>query len=375
MTDRSGIDTRTGWAVARRAMEGTARKHTPRGVRRRRHWPLFEAVIAGFGVTLRGIGLYRRGVRNALDIELNEIELRFPHLPAPFDGYRVLHLADLHLDAHPALPKRAAALARRARCDLCVLTGDYRYRVNCPIEGAMAAIARLAPTLDAADGIYAILGNHDTVAMVPALEAVGIRVLTNQTVSVTRDGAVLHLTGIDDVHYFYTADAAEALGRAPDGFRLALVHSPEMIEPAAEAGIDGLWFYRGIPGGIGGALYVPQVGIINPSEFAPAASIEAVIWVAVGGRGTLSGAILGAVLVNLGKTWFTSALPELWLFGLGGLFIFVTLFLPKGIVGLVAWRPRAGGPPAPAPGGGARRPGAATANAGRGPAEHCYRRS
>ena len=94
--------------------------------------------------------------------------------------------------------------------------------------------------------------------------------------------------------------------------------------------------------GIGGALYVPQVGIINPSEFAPANSIEAVIWVAVGGRGTLAGAILGAVLVNLGKTYFTSALPSLWLFALGGLFIFVTLLLPKGVIGLfAARRPRA----------------------------------
>jgi urea transport system permease protein len=88
--------------------------------------------------------------------------------------------------------------------------------------------------------------------------------------------------------------------------------------------------------GIGGALYVPQVGIINPSEFAPANSIEAVIWVAVGGRGTLVGAILGAVLVNLGKTWFTSVLPEIWLFALGALFIFVTLFLPRGLMGLFA---------------------------------------
>ena len=85
--------------------------------------------------------------------------------------------------------------------------------------------------------------------------------------------------------------------------------------------------------GIAGALYVPQVGIINPSEFAPANSIEVVIWVAVGGRGTLAGAILGAILVNAGKTWFTAALPELWLFALGGLFVLVTLFMPRGILG------------------------------------------
>jgi len=89
-----------------------------------------------------------------------------------------------------------------------------------------------------------------------------------------------------------------------------------------------------IMAGIAGALYVPQVGIINPSEFTPAISIEIVIWVAVGGRGTLMGAIIGAILVNYGKTWFTGALPEYWLFALGGLFVATTLFLPKGIVGV-----------------------------------------
>jgi urea transport system permease protein len=88
--------------------------------------------------------------------------------------------------------------------------------------------------------------------------------------------------------------------------------------------------------GLAGALYVPQVGIINPSEFSPANSIEAVIWVAVGGRGTLTGAALGAVLVNGAKSWFTGALPEFWLFALGGLFVMTTLLLPKGIVGTIA---------------------------------------
>jgi urea transport system permease protein len=104
-----------------------------------------------------------------------------------------------------------------------------------------------------------------------------------------------------------------------------------------------VWVVSAVMAGIGGALYVPQVGIINPSEFAPGNSIEAVIWVAVGGRGTLSGAILGAVLVNLGKTWFTSVLPEWWLYALGAMFIFVTLLLPRGLMGLVPRRRHAQG--------------------------------
>jgi urea transport system permease protein len=91
--------------------------------------------------------------------------------------------------------------------------------------------------------------------------------------------------------------------------------------------------------GIAGALYVPQVGIINPSEYSPANSIEIAIWVAVGGRGTLYGAVLGAFLVNFAKTWLTGAAPEIWLFFLGALFILVTLFLPHGLAGLAGqWR-------------------------------------
>src|SRR3954470_23380498 len=86
--------------------------------------------------------------------------------------------------------------------------------------------------------------------------------------------------------------------------------------------------------GIAGALYVPQVGIINPSEFSPANSIEIAIWVSVGGRGTLVGAMIGAVLVNLAKTWLTGAAPEIWLFFLGGLFVLTTLAFPRGIVGI-----------------------------------------
>ncbi len=90
----------------------------------------------------------------------------------------------------------------------------------------------------------------------------------------------------------------------------------------------------GVLAGLAGALYVPQVGIINPSEFSPANSIEIAVWVAVGGRGTLFGPILGAIVVNGMKTYFTGAVPEMWLFFLGALFILVTLFFPKGIVGL-----------------------------------------
>jgi urea transport system permease protein len=99
-----------------------------------------------------------------------------------------------------------------------------------------------------------------------------------------------------------------------------------------------LWIFvfSAVLAGIAGALYVPQVGIINPGEFSPLNSIELVVWVAVGGRATLYGAVAGALMVNYAKSYFTAALPEVWLFALGALFIVVTIYLPKGVVGLLA---------------------------------------
>ncbi|HVH71711.1 MAG TPA: urea ABC transporter permease subunit UrtC, partial [Candidatus Dormibacteraeota bacterium] len=98
-----------------------------------------------------------------------------------------------------------------------------------------------------------------------------------------------------------------------------------------------LWafVFSAVLAGIAGALYVPQIGIINPSEFSPITSIEAVIWVAVGGRATLYGAAGGAVLVNYAKTYFTTSVPEAWYYALGALFIAVTIFLPRGVIGLL----------------------------------------
>ncbi|ABI55545.1 urea ABC transporter permease subunit UrtC [Alkalilimnicola ehrlichii MLHE-1] len=95
-----------------------------------------------------------------------------------------------------------------------------------------------------------------------------------------------------------------------------------------------VWTFSAMLCGLAGALYVPQTGVINPGEMAPAVSIEMAVWVALGGRGTLVGALAGAGIVNGAKSWFTAAYPELWLFFLGALFILVTLFLPRGVVGL-----------------------------------------
>ncbi|MBT8149597.1 MAG: urea ABC transporter permease subunit UrtC [Gammaproteobacteria bacterium] len=121
-----------------------------------------------------------------------------------------------------------------------------------------------------------------------------------------------------------------------------------------------LFVYSAVLAALAGALYVPQVGIINPGEFSPLNSIEIVVWVAVGGRGLLYGAVLGALIVNFAKTQFTGFLPEAWLFALGTLFIVVTVFFPKGVVGLLASAFNRGGSDTGGEGG----PGGSAASAG-----------
>ncbi len=229
---------REAWRRQRRGMEAAEEKHTPSAVTTRRHWFAFKQMLRLFGWGLQLCGLYERGVRNALDIELKRMELGFANLPAEFDGFRILQLSDLHVDFLPEPLDAALDLIAGEEVDLCVLTGDYRKRVSGPFEHIMPAFEKLLARLPAQHGVYAILGNHDCADMVPAFEGIGIEVLVNETRRVQKGGAHIHLTGTDDVHYYYTEAARAALERAPEGFKIALVHSAELADVAAEAGFQ-----------------------------------------------------------------------------------------------------------------------------------------
>lgn len=224
--------------MARRAqIEARDEKHTPFGIRRR-HWGEFKQLLVPFRIFLKAGLIYEAGRRRALDLRLVDLELYFSNLPTEFDGYRLLHLTDLHVDGHPQMADIIAGLARRRPVDLCVWTGDYRWRVHGPYDQVLPGLATIHAAVAAADGHYATLGNHDPVAMVEPLEQLGLRVLANETVTLHRGRSSLHVTGLDDVHYFYTEEAAAALDRAPVGFRVALVHSPEAAHLAAAAGFS-----------------------------------------------------------------------------------------------------------------------------------------
>ncbi len=216
-------------------MELGKEKHTPRSIKRRRHWDLFKRLIALFGVGLRLIGLYDRGVRNALDIKLKEFEFAFPDLPVEFDGYRILQMSDLHVDFLPEAMNRALELISNQEIDLCVLTGDYRKRVSGPFEHILPTFETIVSRVRARDGIIAVLGNHDCMEMVGAFERLDIRCLVNETERIERDGAAIFVTGTDDVHYYYTDAARRALEAQTEGFKIALIHSAELAQVAADA--------------------------------------------------------------------------------------------------------------------------------------------
>ena len=227
---------RRAWREKRLAMERGEVKNTPDGAKHLRRWDTFKMLVGLFGIGLRLVGLYGRGVRNACDIRVKRLEFRFDDLPQAFDGFRLLHLTDLHADFLPEIMARALDLCADLPADLCVLTGDYRRRVKGPYAQILPDMGALADRLSPPHGIYAVLGNHDCADMVEPFEALGITVLVNETRTIAKDESALHFTGTDDVHYYFSAAARAALTEAPAGFKIALIHSAELADAAAEAG-------------------------------------------------------------------------------------------------------------------------------------------
>ena len=226
------------WRKIRLRIEAQNEKHSPYGGREIRHWAQFSKLVRYFGSGLKLFGLYRRGVRNALDICLTHLELSFDHLPVDFDGFRILQLSDLHFDGLPGTTGAASRLVSGLEVDLCVLTGDYRQRIGGPFNHILPDFKDLVSKISPNDGFYAVLGNHDGADMVDAIEDLGVAVLVNETSSVKRGNSEIHITGTDDVHYYYTDATNAALEAAPAGFKIALIHSAELADVAAKNGFD-----------------------------------------------------------------------------------------------------------------------------------------
>ena len=182
-------------------------------------------------------GLHRRGRNNVLDIRRRNNEVRLARLPDAFEGFSILHLSDLHLDMSAPYVERLIASVKGLAHNVCVLTGDFRYRTFGPYQPALDALARLRPHLG--EAVYAVLGNHDTIRMVPGMEALGIDVLMNEAVHLRREDDSVILAGIDDAHTYRTHDFDKleaAIG--PKSCAILLSHTPEPYRKAANVGFS-----------------------------------------------------------------------------------------------------------------------------------------
>lgn len=225
------------WAQRRKAMEISGARFTPVGVKLASKSPIFDFCLSVFEKTLRLTGLWRVGHQNARNIRVRHLELYFDNLPKAFDGYRILHLTDLHIDKFSGLEDVIINAVAGLNIDLCAMTGDFRAADDGPHEQIMAPMQRLVDAINAPDGTYAVLGNHDDHQLGLSLERrLGIKLLANEQATVQRGDDSITLAGADDVNRFYTADATEVLALNPDAFSIALVHSPEMATDASDAG-------------------------------------------------------------------------------------------------------------------------------------------
>ncbi len=198
------------------------------------NWYSIHALIR---YTLKATGLYWRGRNNTLKYRIVENTIHLPHLPDEFNGYTMLHLTDLHVDMYPEAVDALIEKIKPLEYDICVMTGDYRAQTSGPIDAAMAGMERVVKHLKAP--VFAVLGNHDSIRMVPWLETLGINFLLNESHQLTQGDASIWLAGIDDAHYFRVDNIERTAFKIPaDAVSILLSHTPEIYKQAAHAGFD-----------------------------------------------------------------------------------------------------------------------------------------
>jgi predicted MPP superfamily phosphohydrolase len=232
------INRRQLWANNRFHMEMENLKTKRYGNRGRHHWYELLFMLKALEWALRLSNLYNRGLRNAENIIVREIPLYFNNLPPAFDGFSILHLSDLHLDGMKGLEDRILSILENRTVDLCVLTGDYRTKLHGLHKHVIRKLEYLIQRIHSRHGFIGILGNHDGCHMLNPMEQIGITMLVNAACFVHQGKNRIRIIGTDDVHYYYTDQALHALEHADEDFTIALIHSPELYDVAAEMGVD-----------------------------------------------------------------------------------------------------------------------------------------
>ena len=193
------------------------------------------SVQAAIRTLLKLTGLYWRGQKNTERIEIRHNDIVRQDLPLNFEGFTILHLSDLHADMNPGAMQRLSELLGEVQYDICVLTGDYRGQTFGPFEAALEGMAQVRSYLK--ELVYGVLGNHDTIRMVPGLEDIGIRMLLNESETIVRGNQRIHLAGVDDAHYYRADNIEKTASEISHGeFSILLSHTPEIYRQAAHAG-------------------------------------------------------------------------------------------------------------------------------------------
>lgn len=186
---------------------------------------------------LKVTGLYGRGLSNAAKVVVRRNLIHLQNLPKAFDGFTILQISDLHADMSMPAIAGVVRLVQDLRYDLCLLTGDYRGDTRGPYEPALEETKKVCAALTGS--IYGVLGNHDTIRMVPGLEAMGVTMLLNEAAVIERDGERIYLAGIDDAHFYRMDNIEKATETIPDGaFSILVTHTPEIYRQAAHADFD-----------------------------------------------------------------------------------------------------------------------------------------
>jgi uncharacterized protein len=239
VADLAALEPRLGHVYIRQRL-GLERDYEAHVFRRGTHffhienWYSVHGVIRG---SLRLAGLHARGRRNALSIEPRTHDVALSKLPAAFDGFTILQLSDLHVDINADFVGALIERIRPLNYNLCVLTGDYRARTFGPFAATLEGLKRLRPHIKAA--VYAVLGNHDTVRLVPGMEALGYKLLLNEWTAIRHGGDVIYLAGIEDAHFYRLENFHRAAHDIPPGaVSILLSHTPEAYRHAAHAGFD-----------------------------------------------------------------------------------------------------------------------------------------
>jgi predicted MPP superfamily phosphohydrolase len=224
------------WSHERKQMEALLAGYRRSTIIGERAFPIIAYFTKGIAFVLHLTGLYKYGHQNAKDFRLEHASLSFSDLPHAFDGYTILHMSDLHVGTVPGLLERVALSFRGLTVDLVVMSGDYQTHGTPPAAEVSAQIKQLLNSLIVRDGIIAVLGNHDSHEMADILDELNVITLINEGIIIERGGSKLKVVGTDDVNSFYTKAAPLALKIFNDGFRIIVVHTPDLASVAAEAG-------------------------------------------------------------------------------------------------------------------------------------------